>query len=473
MLARMRHIVVVALAVFAAVIFTRPSSAQDSEIQGPFHAVVAIDQAMVRPSPNSGYYHFGILKRNDIIRVTAQKHGWAKVDVTGPAFEKFYGYVKYPKTEAGRIRLSADQRTATTLGPIDIFAPNLEQNGESNSSWKPVATIKPNKPLRIIGTRVGDLLIVHKVMMPPSAAGWVNMAHLRRATTDQVAAWEAAQARNRSEQARKTVGASNPDDARAAASPPEDAAETNGANTQAVEPKPTSPVVVNAEVQDEGSAPAQDPKATGVAVATGADSVNTPEVVQPVLARAQPVERRTASQIELESLEAAYAKLLKQPVEHAELTPLRELYLGFAQDNAEKQRLVEYANARAEQLRLWAQLQQRVTAMQELNKRAETTADEAEVTSLVIEMSGDYVGVGRLDASTIYDGKQLPQLFRLRDPGTGRTIAYLEPTAHFELTGMLGQLVGIVGERSYDGRLRLNLIHPQRIDSLAPQAAGK
>lgn len=467
MVARMRHIVVGTLAVFAAVILTRPGSAQRSETEAPFHAVVAVDKAMVRPSPNSGYYHFGTLKRNDIIRIIGQKHGWAKVSVTGPAFGDFYGYVKYPKTEAGRLRLSADQRTATTLGPIDIFAPNLDQNGESNSSWKPVATIAPNKLLPIIDTRVGDLLIVHKVTMPPSAVGWINMAHLRRASTDQVAAWEAAQAR-------KTTDASNKDDARAAAvTPLIDSSRADDANTQVFAPSPVAPVIVNPDLQDEGSAPVQDPKVTGVEFATGAEPADAPEVVQTVLARAQPVERRTASQIELESLEAAYAKLLKQPVEHAELTPLRELYLGFAQDNAEKQRLVAYANARAEQLRLWAQVQQRVTAMQELNKRAETTADEAEVIALVIERSGDYVGIGRLDASTIYDGKQLPQLFRLRDPGTGRTIAYLEPAEHFELVGMLGQLVGIVGERSYDGRLRLNLIHPQRIDLLAPQTTGK
>ncbi len=60
-------------------------------------------------------------------------------------------------------------------------------------------------------------------------------------------------------------------------------------------------------------------------------------------------------------------------------------------------------------------------------------------------------------------------MLRLQDPGTGRTVAYLEPDRHFDLTGMLGQLIGIMGDRAYDPALRLNLISPRRIDLLAPQ----
>ena len=41
------------------------------------------------------------------------------------------------------------------------------------------------------------------------------------------------------------------------------------------------------------------------------------------------------------------------------------------------------------------------------------------------------------------------------------------PGNAFDMVGMLGQLVGIVGEKSYDGGLRLNLVTPRRIDILA------
>ena len=81
--------------------------------------------------------------------------------------------------------------------------------------------------------------------------------------------------------------------------------------------------------------------------------------------------------------------------------------------------------------------------------------------------------MGRLNASTIYDGKRLPLLYRVQDDGTGQTVAYMRPGSSFDLTGMLGQLIGIVGEKSYDGVLRLNLIAPRRIDVLGPRDASK
>ena len=79
-----------------------------------------------------------------------------------------------------------------------------------------------------------------------------------------------------------------------------------------------------------------------------------------------------------------------------------------------------------------------------------------------------YVAIGRLDASIIYDGRRLPKLLRLRDPITGRTVGYLEPDEQFNFADMLGKRIGVVGERTYEGGVRLNLIHPTRIDLLEP-----
>jgi hypothetical protein len=79
------------------------------------------------------------------------------------------------------------------------------------------------------------------------------------------------------------------------------------------------------------------------------------------------------------------------------------------------------------------------------------------------------VAVGRVAASTIYDGESLPKLLRLQDASTGRTVAYLHLDEQYEAANLIGNLVGIVGERHYDGGLRLNIVTPKRIDLLLPE----
>ena len=42
----------------------------------------------------------------------------------------------------------------------------------------------------------------------------------------------------------------------------------------------------------------------------------------------------------------------------------------------------------------------------------------------------------------------------------------------FDLVDMLGQIVGVVGERRYEGSLRLDIVAPRRIDLLAKPTSG-
>ena len=81
-----------------------------------------------------------------------------------------------------------------------------------------------------------------------------------------------------------------------------------------------------------------------------------------------------------------------------------------------------------------------------------------------------YTAVGRLLASTLYTGETLPRLFRLVDPLSGLTIAYVRPTAQPQMIPLLGQLVGIVGSRKYDAALKLNVMTVRTVDVLAAAA---
>src|SRR5205085_9571805 len=100
------------------------------------------------------------------------------------------------------------------------------------------------------------------------------------------------------------------------------------------------------------------------------------------------------------------------------------------------------------------------------------TADETDTARKALESSAEYVAVGRVAASTIYDGKGLPKMLRVQDAASGRTLAYLQPDEQYELVNLIGNLVGIVGDKTYDGSLRLNIIQPHRIDILTPDKNG-
>lgn len=77
-----------------------------------------------------------------------------------------------------------------------------------------------------------------------------------------------------------------------------------------------------------------------------------------------------------------------------------------------------------------------------------------------------YDAVGRLLASSVYDGKTLPRMYRLTDPATGRAVAYIRADGPVSTVGHLGRLVGVVGKAAYDPNLKLKVITVKRIDTL-------
>ena len=107
----------------------------------------------------------------------------------------------------------------------------------------------------------------------------------------------------------------------------------------------------------------------------------------------------------------------------------------------------------------------------------ETTATVVELTPLPSTQSKTKVGspmsynvMGRLQASSVYNGVTLPQMFRVVEPGVGRTLAYIKPGQIDLPAYALGRYVGIVGVMRYDPALKLSVIEVQRVDVLEPLA---
>ncbi len=396
----------------------------------PYLATVTADD-FVRAGADVRFYPFGRVQRGDVIRVVGEKAGWARVATVGPAFKAFFGFIRTPASGTTSFRLSLDGIGGSTNAPTDLFAPNLDAAMDPESSWMTTTTLAANRTLRVIETTTANGEIIHKVLLPPDAQGWIKLNHLRPATVAEATAWETAvtQPSNSPQQARTPVVRRN---------------------VTPVEQTTVGRAQLNTAAAIDANTPVD-----------SSTAMNTRPAPRP-----RPVSpERRRSRLMLDDLEAAYALLLKEPIESAEVGPLRLLYIDLAARSGKSRTIARFARTRAQQLELWSEVQQRRVELDGSLDRVRQTNEVALAARLTMEAMDRYEAVGQLDASTIYDGKRLPKLLRIRDD-RGHTLAYLEPDDRFDYANMLGHRVGVVGTRADDGGLRVTLIQAERIDVL-------
>jgi|GEM_PF-2633820 len=178
------------------------------------------------------------------------------------------------------------------------------------------------------------------------------------------------------------------------------------------------------------------------------------------------VERGVAT---ADQLARAYAAVIAEPVEDAELTPLIEEF-ARAIEVEESERVRSRLEAQRELLEIRRDLQRDLRAVT-------SAADRADQERRAVErLVGDwrsrptYTVVGRLMASSLYDGRRLPLMYRLQSldgPG-GRTIAYILPDDELDLNAKVGAVVGVLGDTRRDRTIRVRLIDPEQVDVLEP-----
>lgn len=271
---------------------------------------------------------------------------------------------------------------------------------------------------------------------------------------------------------------------------------------QPIEPKPT-PQPVAPEPTPEPVAPAPQPTVTlnvpdpeptpdpVVTPPTPTVSLNppapTPQPVAPEPTPAvdpNPVEPTTAAATQpagpdttfespaiaesLITLEREMLPLLAQPVAQQPLDKMESRYTAILDDKS-----LTRVDRQIVQRRLLAiERNKRVVAALSRVQSARERAKAIEAPELPegeTARGTRYEAVGVLGVSGIYDGQNLPLLYRIVEPNGRRTIAYLEPDAALNLQKRVGQLVGVVGEPTYDPALKLQVIKPARLDLLAAQ----
>ncbi|MHC4991681.1 MAG: SH3 domain-containing protein [Planctomycetota bacterium] len=468
-----------AVAVMTLAAFTGAASGQEASpargvAKDTYIAVVTTDKVLIRSGPEDTYYPFGRLKADSLVRVVDERDRWARVQTVGPAFKELFGYLRYHVEETGRMQDNGD-KTATTLGRIDVLAPNLNTDSKPQNSWKQIARLEADTRVTVLDVTTTEREIIYKIALPPQAIGWIGLRHLRRATSSEQAQWEAAIADDpiASMTAART-GERTPTTPPVLArdeptTPPVQRPATTGTAGDPAAARPET----TGEPQQRTPTPAERLRTgttTTPAETTTPDAADraAPRVVAPPVTPSAPDTRDWDG--ELKDLEAKFTQLKAEPIETAEVLPLQQLFADFAQDAEDKGKTSEarFAKARAEQLQIWSELQERRRELKRLRSRADIAVEDASAARESMERSSNYVAVGRLAASSIYDGKRLPRLLRLQDPATGRTIAYMEPTEASDLDALVGKMVGIVGTKQYDGGLRLNVIVPEHVEALTP-----
>ena len=84
----------------------------------------------------------------------------------------------------------------------------------------------------------------------------------------------------------------------------------------------------------------------------------------------------------------------------------------------------------------------------------------------------EYLAVGKLSASSLYDGAKLPLLYRVTNPMNGLTIAYLRQSPDSpDLRRFVGQYIGVTGIQESTPGIKTSYIVPQHIDMLTADTA--
>ncbi len=174
----------------------------------------------------------------------------------------------------------------------------------------------------------------------------------------------------------------------------------------------------------------------------------------------------------LRKLEAETIAMLEQPLEQQQLDELKKRYEAMSSRDDLSRSDGWIVRARLAQLsrnqRLKAALAGLKQAQAEAAPEPVKPEQPAEAAAPAPKPKPIYTHSGLLVASGVYDGTKLPQLYRLVDPISKRTIAYVRPGELIQPRRALGRRVGIIGEAEEDPQLGIRVIEPTTVDVIQP-----
>ena len=447
--------------------------AQEVSRVEPYFVVPTAGDVKLRCHHGSLFYHVAVLDKSQVLRVDGEVDGWLQVEYPPGAPV----VVRYIEGE-----VTADRTKVRLTRRPKLRAYNRE-NPLMDECFKSVVIEDPPMPgteVRLIQTiknRAGDTG-GYLIDAPPGSKGYILASEVRRATPEEAARFVG-------------LGAAPAAPAPATAPAPAPAPVSTPAPAQP-EPQPVAPAPVvqtppasNVPTDTATAMPTQPAPAPAPPVAQPAPAEQTVPYIppaEPVAIEGQPAPATEpapaptpapapapARVMNLNELDQAFDRLSMQSTDSAEYEELITQYQRYADtlaDDELTQRTRAYIDARIKLLALRAELQRNQAQLAALRARAQETAQTAQSSAERIESTRDYIVVGRLLTSSIYDGQRLPLMYRIQAVETGRTLAYVTPVPALGLDGRLGQIVGVRGKGSLDPSSRVQVVEPTAIDLL-------
>jgi len=412
---------------------TPPPAAAPTSAPAPF-LITTGDKTPLRCGAGNTWYVVAELPMGTVLRLDGESDGFFRVEYP-------QGLPAVVKVIEGELKQDRGVVVLTRRSPLMAF--NTIEPFMENCYKRVFAErqLEPGTELKYLGPvedRKGELA-GYKVVVPSGAKGFVLPTSVRTMTPEEIAAHTGTPAKS-----------------------PETATET--ASTTPSTGTGEAPVG-QTNAMPEAQAPAVGPTADTAA-----------PVTPPVVAKPVPTNPNDALIDKLNTLEASYQRVMRSTIEDAEFAELISAYNQIAEnatidETGEKVRA--YADAKIALLNIKAELQKarlEYQAVQQGSVAAE--ADLAKLAQLAAEARG-YAVVGRLLTSAIYDGTNLPRMFRVQslERGTSRTIAYILPNEGLALDSLTGKIVGVRGDATAEATPRIPVVRASAVDVLTLEPA--
>ena len=168
-------------------------------------------------------------------------------------------------------------------------------------------------------------------------------------------------------------------------------------------------------------------------------------------------------------LEQLYSSLPPTEMSHDLLSRLWDAYAIVAEEDVDSDPdAAQMASIRMRQIELAMCLVDQQKSINRLESIMQIASSDVRVVRQAIDQPVDYVVMGRLGVSSIFTGNDgRPVMYRVEDPMSGRTLAYIKHDLTVDMTAMIGQWIGVVGPIDFDSRWQVQVIAPQRVDLVA------
>jgi len=233
-----------------------------------------------------------------------------------------------------------------------------------------------------------------------------------------------------------------------------------------------APATATTEAQPAATVTETEPQPQPVMTEARPQPQPEPAVVTPQPQPAAPP-TKPFDQLSYEELERVMAATAGQPLEQQPIDELLGAYERMYQDplldpQQRRQVLLQIIKLRrnaslAVTLREITQVRQSINSAP---SRIDAYAESLENATAI-----QYDAVGQLMASSVYDGINLPRLYRVVSSSM-RTIVYVRPSDVIDATNMLGRIVGVVGPSRYDSALKMRVLEAREIDLLRAQPSA-